>query len=59
MTKEEIEAYIKELLLENMSVEVSINPEPYSDGQLMTIRVNIIYDGVEINSYGDTIRVNG
>lgn len=58
MTKEEIEIYIKELILENMAVQVNISPEPYSDGKYMNVRVDISYDGEDINSYGDTIRIS-
>ncbi|AZU98142.1 hypothetical protein SEPL_228 [Salmonella phage SE_PL] len=58
MTKEEIEDYIKELILSNMTVQVDISPEPYSNNESYNVRVVIEYDGEEISSYGDSIRVS-
>lgn len=58
MTKEGLEDYIKELILGNMTVEVNISPEPYSNNECYNIRVIIEYDGEEISSYGDSIRIS-
>lgn len=58
MTKEEIEAYIKELILENMTVQVSITAEPYTNNEYWNVNVEIEYDGEKINSYGDSIRIS-
>lgn len=56
MTKEEIAVYIKELILENLSVQISINHEAYTDDSHY-FKVTIEYDGTEINSYGDSVRI--
>lgn len=57
MTEEEIIDLIKKQIIENLVVEVSVTPEPYTDGNLHNIRVEISYDGTEVTSYGDTINV--
>lgn len=56
--KEVLHEGLKELLASNLSVDVSITSEPYTD-DTFNVRVTIEYDGEEITSMSDTIRVGG
>lgn len=57
MTEEEIRELIKKEILKNMCVSVSISAEPYSNNEHFNFNVKIEYDGEELNSYGDSIRI--
>lgn len=47
---------LPKLLKENMSVQVDIYDEPYHN-EYKNIKVTIEYDGTEIASYSDSIRI--
>lgn len=49
---------LKEVLAENLDVDITISREPYTMDGAYNIRVTISYDGEEITSMSDSLSIN-